>query len=438
MIQVVWAELELARGRPLRALERLPTEPLPEAWRTAAEAVRTRARTGLGLSPVPLQARSVGALALADRGQSLALSAAASRGPDRTALAHRLGEVAASLAGAGLVHRAALLETAQAFLLGEEPGHRILDRALGRLAAGGDPRLEAAARILRASWALDRSEPSVAQELCRLGPRAASATPGRLLAAMHLTAARAALAAGDEEEASAAVAEGLLDLQEADLTRIVAPEELRPIEEMEGRPALALPGVGLAADLAAGHPVAAATSRLLKNLTRTSRGWSVLDRSWGESPAEIARSLPGEACLVLATADPRAPWIAIGPEGAAAALPPGDQALSRPPCATASVLYWAGPAAAPPGLTWPGRPDLLVVRVVRPVALPAAPPRRPAPAAPGGSWARTPAPPAPPGGGPGRSPGVPGKAAPAGGEGHWPLHVGAGLVPAAGPWPPGG
>ena len=373
MTEVARAELELARGRPIRALQRLPDHPvLPAAWKATARAVEARARAGLGL-PVaaPKDDPEAPALALADQGVALALAAVSRSHQDHAAtIVPRLVPLIARLAQAGLPHRAALLELALAARAGEAEGKQLLDKALERLPRSGDARLETGARIVEASWALGRGDPAAAQASCRLDPRTAAATPGRLLAALHLTAARAALARGDEAGASEAVAEGLLDLQEADLARILTPDELRPLEELQGRPALTLPGVGLAADLAAGHPVPAATSRLLANLTRTSRSWSVLDRSWGDSPTEISRSLSPGACLVLATDDDEAPWITVGSEGITAATPPGPAFLSRPPCARATVLYWAGPAAAPAGLSWPDRPELLLVRVVRPVALP--------------------------------------------------------------------
>lgn len=444
----VQAELAVESGRPVRALELLEESgKLTGDWQEVTRSVHARALADLGLedreTPRLLRRALPQGLAAADRTAALA-QLARREDPLDPALPAALDAASARLGEAGLARRSAQVDLLLAYLSEEAKGRPLLERAAAWLRE--QPRstsapLEVVGQLIEAQWAWTRRDWPEVRRHARLPALETSAAPGKLLAALHMLAARASLAMKDRQGASDALREALLDLQEADLERLKTPQELRPLEQCQGDPAARLPGLAFAADLAAGVPLPSATAHLLRNLSRTTRGWSILGQTWGDDIGELQRALPKATCLILATSDASAPAVALGRDAPPISGNTGE-ILSAPICQSASMIYWAGPAPPPvEGLFLPENPKTLLVRLVRPVPLepastaPAArtaPSLRPRLLGPGrvrplrsvverlaGAEAA------------GEEAGE--KAPPPGGTARWPVYHGAGLAPALAP-----
>ncbi len=370
--RVVAAEIALANNEPLVCLGILREHPpAGPAWNEAAEAVAVRARAALGYPSapeVPPGALPKG-LALADRATRLTVEFTEDEAKNRE-LSRHLGELAAELRRQALTPRSERVAIAGAFLAGD------LDalRALVPEPSGEDsderrpsPELRAAAALAIAQSARSRGDDAAALTAAQLSPLAISGAPGRLLAALRLCAARAALSLGRFEEAKSLVHEGLLDIQEADMVAASTPPELEGLLRRVGDPATRLPGVAFAASLAEDEPLATAGGTLLRNLGRAARTWSILATSWPGDLDAVARALPEASCLVVASPLEEAPALVLSPRHAATA-PPLAEALSSPGCANARVVYWTGPAAPTGGLSAAEGDPRLLVRVVGPEA----------------------------------------------------------------------
>ncbi|GAB4222420.1 MAG: hypothetical protein Kow0062_19700 [Acidobacteriota bacterium] len=367
------AELRLAARRPLEALALLGSagDGDPDAGRDLVEwawSVRARALALAG-TPAPALFRAVtgplpGGLALADR--STALGALALAGPPLPAdddaptpapgavLAERVREVADRLAREGLEPRGARAALLAAHLTGEPPAVR-----------GESPELTVGRALLAAARALHDERPDAAAEHAAVGPLAMVGAPRSLTAALRLHGARASILTGRASDAMRLARDGVLDLEEADRIGTATPWELRPVTGPPDDLGLGLAGLEFRAALDAGVPLSDAASQLLRRLGRLVRRWSILETTWRSDPARIAGHLRAGSCLIVSTAEPEVPALAIGPGGRLAAAPV-DRILDEDPCAGEGPVFWLGPADAGDGLIAAPDPERVLVRAIAP------------------------------------------------------------------------
>ncbi len=373
---VVEGELALARDEPFRALALLrQARPLPPAWSEAALSVESRAWASLELAPETLAGPEKPAAmgpGLADRAVALASllrTNAAAQHPSRETFAR----LAQRLEDAGLRVRAARLAILEAFLGGDSPASRErLARALsvedGREARGPSALMTVASRVVLAGWAAGRREHSAVLEATSIAQGKRSGAPGDLLATLHLLAARAAFSLGRHRLASEMVREGLLDLQEADMSEVTTPPEFLVIQRAFGDPSTDLPGIAFAAALATGGNRSLAAAKLVRNLGRAARSWSTSGASWPDQLGEITRSIGEHACLVVATPEPLAPALALTMKRAPVTASRAE-IVQTAPCRDATVVYWLGPAAPLGGLHPHSSDRQVLVRLVAPLPL---------------------------------------------------------------------
>ncbi len=371
---VVEAELALALHEPLRAIALLENaHALPPDWQEAARSIRARARVSTGLGPAEDTASETTlprGMALADRSITLASRVRDQPGPEQREKVERLSD---ALFQAGLTHRAAHLSVLAVFLRGDSDPARQQLRAILAHPVGEDPEqpsavMVTAASLIKAGWAARRGDHESVLEAARLSTSTRSASPGRLLATLRLLASRAAFYAGDFEETMDFVREGLLDLQEADMSPLATPVELIPVEEAFGDASTELPGIAFAAELAHGVSPARAGSNLLRNLSRATRSWSTLGTSWSGRLDEVLSLIGAKACLVLATPEALAPALAVRP-GMDPATAPRAEILESEPCGNARTIYWLGPAAPPGGLSPAPGDERILLRLVAPTPI---------------------------------------------------------------------
>ncbi|MCU0231571.1 MAG: hypothetical protein MUC67_09380, partial [Acidobacteria bacterium] len=445
------AEWALAHEDPLGALALLDETPgLDETGfvREAALAVRAGALARLGvLQPGVVQGARQPlpeGLALADRAAALA-ALAATPGVSDDDLLPALERLASRLEEVGFLERAARVRTLAAWRLSETdpPGaRRELRRALALLAGRGDAAPgELAAALLDARMARRAGDPAAALRILELSPLRAVGVPGALMAAARVEATHAALAAGDPERARALAREGMLDVQEAARGGLRPADEAQPIAGNPAERAVELAGLLFRAALGLGRSPEVAGGAFVHNLGRAARSWSLLEAPWPDDLARLGPSIPRDGCAVFAALGEQAPALAVGAGGKVEVTTPAA-ALSSAPCAAANVIYWAGPASAPGGLSPAPGDARLLLRWISPVsqgegfpsALPDDADDPPPPIGPGPTRPRRRlveelvGAAAPPDGDR-----LAGSDAPSGAMARWPIFVGAGLAPARAP-----
>ncbi|MDH3285711.1 MAG: hypothetical protein OEQ13_13350, partial [Acidobacteriota bacterium] len=268
-----------------------------------------------------------------------------------------------AMLGAGLTRRARRLRVLAAYTL-RDPG--LLPARPGTGGESRDPTLTAAISLTAAMIAWEEGNARDALRASTPAPLDVAGAPGRLLAAMRVVAAKAALALDDAEAALAATRDGSLDLQEADRSQQPVPPELRPLvarAASSGDLAVELAGLAFRAAIGAGSSVDDATSALLGDVSRALRGWSTLPASWPTTTGALESVIPEDACLVVSTGIGGEDSVALRRDatphvGARAGI------SSAGPCATARSVLWLGPARAPGGLTPAPRDERPLVRVV--------------------------------------------------------------------------
>jgi hypothetical protein len=380
--RAVTAELALSQGRLIEAAAlaggRDPAA-APAPWDETLRSIGVRARAEAGLAvearELPAEAPASHPFALLDRTLAFAALAAAPQPPRGAPLTPRPFErLSRSLLDRGFEVRgvrAALL--AELLSEADEGGRRDLDDLLaivGPGSAASAVQLQAATRIVRIRRAYQDGDGDAVLARTEVPAVERAGAPGALLAPIRIARSRAALAAGRPDDALAAVEEGLLDLQSADLEESPLPAELRAFEGAFGVPALVLPGLAFRAALERGDAPEAAVARLLEAMDRAARTWSILGVPGARDPVALTERLPQGGCLIVAPpdlGDPARGALAarLTSEGAVSVGTPAEL-LSEPPCAGADVVRWLGPGR-PAGGLGAGNPEQgLLVRWIGP------------------------------------------------------------------------
>jgi hypothetical protein len=370
------AEWALSREDPLGALALLDETPgLDEvpAVREYALAVRAGALALLGGTPSGLLDAARGALpdglALADRSAALAAIAAGPAAKDAELLP-ALDRVATRLEEEGFAERAARVRTLTAWRLSDAdpPGARRELRRAQALLVGREEstQLALAAALVEARMARRAGDPAAALRTLELSPVGTVGVPGALLAAARAEAARAALASDDPERARALAREGMLDVQEAARGGLRPADEALPLAGAPAERAVELAGLLFRAALGLGREPGAAAGAFVHNLGRAARSWSLLETPWPDDLAKLAPSIPRDGCAVFAALGEQAPALAVGAGGKFEISTPAA-AFAAAPCASATAIYWAGPAPAPGGLSPAPADRRLLLRWISPM-----------------------------------------------------------------------
>lgn len=385
-IALVEADLSIASEDPLGGFVALQDlDPLVATEPAAREylmALRAGAFAALGVDDHTdddwLATELPRGLLLVDRARALAARMSV-EGALATDGARYGAEVASALETAGLPVRAARLWLLAAAR--ETGGFEAARVHLGQALVltpeeSASPSLRTATRLVRARLFAAQGGHLDALSAARSEPLRLAGAPAALLAPLRLVAGRSALVLGRPGDALALARDGLLDVQEADRSREVLPFEFAPLAGDLSDQAVLLSALALRAGRAAGQGDEATTSTFLRDLGRSVRRWSLLEAPWPSTASELQRQVPRSSCLVIAT--PGAEGVAVVATSRTVTVVPTLRALDTAECRDLKTIYWAGPAAAPGGLTARSDDPRLLVRLVCPAPLPEGPLGEPA------------------------------------------------------------
>lgn len=377
LVRAAEAELALARGDLVDALTQsseglagtAPGSPAEETLRAVRVGAQVRLGTPVEDREALLAAPLPEGLALADRAVALSALALSEPVPAKE-LVPLLSRLSLKLQQQTLGARASRLELLQGFLLaGSDPegSRRSADRG-ARLALRAEvPAASAAAVLVKMKQAAPHG-PLRVLAAAEVGPVQLAGSPGALLAAVRVEVARAALAAGQSARAIAAARQGFLDLQEADRSGVEPPAEYRGLAKDPSDLAIELAGLGFRGRIAAEVPLEDAARGFLQDLGRAARGWSQVEVPWPDSLEGLIAGVPKKSCLVVAAIGEAAPALVVNNSGAVGVTTPA-QACAHAACAGQRAILWAGPAAAPGGLSCREGDDRALVRLVSPSPL---------------------------------------------------------------------